>query len=135
MQKGQSTVEFAFVVPFLVFLFLALIYGGMLFMDYIQYNNAARAIARDVAFSNLDEIKDIEKLEAYKEELKQKYFNPLTSLYEANLSDPKIDEDAKQVTVTISLNRTVHLGLFEMIKFPPANLKDIVYIMPIEKAE
>ena len=125
MQKGQSTVEFAFVVPFLVFLFFALIYGGMLFMDYIQYNNAARAIARDVAFTqNTD-----------KEELESKYFNPLTSLYQASLTPPPaIDEDKKQVTVKISLTRNVHLGFFDEIGFPPAKLKDIIYTMPIETA-
>lgn len=123
MQKGQSTVEFAFVVPFLVFLFLALVYGGMLFMDYIQYNNAARAIARDVAFSQNENT----------EALKEKYFNPLTSLYQPVLEPPAIDEDTKQVTVTISLTRTVNLGFFDEIGFPPAKLKDIVYTMPIEE--
>lgn len=123
MQKGQSTVEFAFVVPFLVFLFLALVYGGMLFMDYIQYNNAARAIARDVAFSQNENT----------EALKEKYFNPLTSLYQPVLEPPAIDEETKQVTVTISLTRTVNLGFFDEIGFPPAKLKDIVYTMPIEE--
>lgn len=123
MQKGQSTVEFAFVVPFLVFLFLALVYGGMLFMDYIQYNNAARAIARDFAFSQNENT----------EALKEKYFNPLTSLYQPVLEPPAIDEDNKQVTVTISLTRTVNLGFFDEIGFPPAKLKDIVYTMPIEE--
>lgn len=124
MQKGQSTVEFAFVVPFLVFLFLALVYGGMLFMDYIQYNNAARAIARDVAFSQNENT----------EALKEKYFNPLTSLYAPDISSLAIkDEDTKQVTVTISLTRTVNLGFFDEIGFPPAKLKDIVYTMPIEE--
>lgn len=123
MQKGQSTVEFAFVVPFLVFLFLALVYGGMLFMDYIQYNNAARAIARDFAFSQNENT----------EALKEKYFNPLTSLYQPVLEPPAIDEDTKQVTVTISLTRTVNLGFFDEIGFPPAKLKDIVYTMPIEE--
>lgn len=123
MQKGQSTVEFAFVVPFLVFLFLALVYGGMLFMDYIQYNNAARAIARDVAFSQNETT----------EALKERYFNPLTSLYQPVLEPPAIDEETKQVTVTISLTRTVNLGFFDEIGFPPAKLKDIVYTMPIEE--
>lgn len=123
MQKGQSTVEFAFVVPFLVFLFLALVYGGMLFMDYIQYNNAARAIARDVAFSQNENT----------EALKERYFNPLTSLYQPVLEPPAIDEETKQVTVTISLTRTVNLGFFDEIGFPPAKLKDIVYTMPIEE--
>lgn len=123
MQKGQSTVEFAFVVPFLVFLFLALVYGGMLFMDYIQYNNAARAIARDVAFSQNKNT----------EALKEKYFNPLTSLYQPVLKPPEIDKDTKQVIVTISLTRTVNLGFFDEIGFPPAKLKDIVYTMPIEE--
>lgn len=129
MQKGQAMVEFAFIVPFLVFLFLALIYGGILFMDYIQYNNAARAIARDVAFENSDTIDT--------NALKLRYFNPLTTLYTATLDPPEQIKDAethelKEVKVTIKFKRAVNLGLFNEIGFPPNELKDIVYIMPVE---
>ena len=131
-QKGQSMVEFALILPGLIFIFLGLVYGGILFMDYIQYNNAARAIARAAAFS-LSESEDAaeDALETHRAALEKKYFNPLTSLYKATLS-PIVYEN-KEVTVTITFERIVNLGLFDKIGFPPQKLKEIVYIMPIEK--
>ena len=48
-QKGQTLIEFAFVAPIVVFLFLSILYFGTMFMEYIQYNNAARDAARAVA--------------------------------------------------------------------------------------
>ena len=130
-------VEFAFIVPGLIFIFLGLVYGGILFMDYIQYNNAARAIARAAAFSPE---KDFNA--AALKQLEDKYF-PLTSLYKANIKE--IDPlDGTAVKVTITLTRKDDLKLFSLltsdseneddkIEFPPRKLKDIVYIMPIEQ--
>ena len=136
-QRGQAMVEFAFIVPFLIFLFLALVYGGLLFMDYIQYNNAARVIARSAAFSSKTEFDDSDKV-AF-----EKKFNPLTSLYTAKISDLKMNKspDGSTVSVTIALTRNKDLTLFQFltddedIQFPPKNLKPIVYTMPIEKNE
>lgn len=138
MQKGQATVEFAFIVPFLIFIFLALVYGGILFMDYIQYNNAARAIARAAAFSQKTEFDAGDKAEF------EKKFNPLTSLYSAEISEVKKNEQESTVTVQIDLTRNTDLKLFriltsdaenedEKIEFPPKHLKPIIYTMPIEK--
>lgn len=143
-QRGQAVVEFAFVVPFLIFLFLALVYGGLLFMDYIQYNNAARAIARAAAFeaANFEEGKtDFD--DSDKEKLAAEKFNPLTSLYTAEISTlQKNSSDSNPneftVTVEITLTRNKDLKLFhiltddEDIQFPPKNLKPIVYTMPVE---
>ena len=138
-QKGQSMVEFAFILPGLIFIFLGLVYGGILFMDYIQYNNAARAIARTAAFSPAKEFDD-----AALKQLEDKYFNPLTSLYQAKIKEIKPLDDGTAVKVTITLTRKEDLKLFSLltsdtenekdkIEFPPRKLKDIVYIMPIEQ--
>lgn len=134
-QKGQAMVEFAFIVPFLIFIFLALVYGGILFMDYIQYNNAARAIARDAAFSTKTEFNDSDKA-IFKER-----FNPLTSLYTADPPEVTINNEDKTVTVTINLKRNDHLKLFGILtsdpekEFPPRELKPIIYTMPIENPD
>lgn len=142
-QRGQAVVEFAFVVPFLIFLFLALIYGGLLFMDYIQYNNAARAIARTAAFSSKTEFDENDK-----EKFAAEKFNPLTSLYTAKISDLKKEKindsnsnEITFVTVEIELERNKDLKLFhiltddEDIQFPPLHLKPITYTMPVENNE
>lgn len=48
-QKGQGIVEFAIIVPILVALGVAVIYVGIMFLDYTQYSNAARDAARDIS--------------------------------------------------------------------------------------
>lgn len=143
-QRGQAVVEFAFVVPFLIFLFLALIYGGLLFMDYIQYNNAARAIARAAAFEKGKVTFDDNDKANF-----EKKFNPLTSLYTAKISklqkETVSDSNSKEVvTVQIDLEINKDLKLFHIltddkdeekgIQFPPKQLKPIIYTMPIEKS-
>lgn len=126
-QRGQSIVEFAFIVPLFMFITLGLIYAGILFMDYLQYNNAARAIARDVAFTKNTDV----------EQLKKEYFKPLTTLYTATLEKPEIkleDELPVEVTITINFEISQPIGLTGFIGFPPEKLNPIVYVMPIEKA-
>ena len=48
-QKGQGIVEFAIVVPMLAALGIAIVYVGIMFLDYTQYSNAARDAARDIS--------------------------------------------------------------------------------------
>ena len=55
-QRGQSAVEFAFIVPFVMFIVLGGIYGGILFMDYMNYSNTARQLARAATLKNVEEI-------------------------------------------------------------------------------
>lgn len=103
-------------------------------MDYIQYNNAARDIARAAAFSEKTTFDETDK-EKFTSNL-----NPLTSLYSAKISEITKDTNNSTVTVKIELTRTTNFKLFEWltdddnIQFPPEKLKDIVYTMPIEKA-
>ncbi len=132
-QKGQASVEFAFIVPLFIIIVLGMIYGGILFMDYLQYNNAARAIARAAAFDTATTFDDA-KLTSFSNE----FFHPITKLYAATLESvkkyPENESEKKEVRVKITLNRTVSMGLFDFLGFPPENLKPIVYTMPIEKA-
>jgi Flp pilus assembly protein TadG len=48
---GQSVVEFAFVMPFLIFLLLAIFQFGLAFHDYVSITDAARVGARKAAVS------------------------------------------------------------------------------------
>lgn len=111
-------------------------------MDYIQYSNAARVIARSAAFSSKTEFDDSDKV-AF-----EKKFNPLTSLYTAKISslqkETVKDSNSQEVifvTVRIELERNKDLKLFsfltddENIQFPPQHLKPIIYTMPVEKNE
>jgi len=48
-EDGQSFVEFAFIMPFLVFLVLGIVQFGRGFHDYITITDAARVGAREAA--------------------------------------------------------------------------------------
>ncbi len=53
-QRGQSAVEFALMAPIVFGIIFAMIYGGIMFMDYLNYNNYARTIAREVSLASAD---------------------------------------------------------------------------------
>jgi Flp pilus assembly protein TadG len=40
-QKGQGIIEFALIVPLLIAVGIAVVYVGIMFLDYTQYSNAA----------------------------------------------------------------------------------------------
>ena len=48
-QRGQSVVEFAFVLPMFTLFLFGLIYGGIMFLQYFNLSNDARAEARRIA--------------------------------------------------------------------------------------
>ncbi|MBR1645357.1 MAG: pilus assembly protein [Selenomonadaceae bacterium] len=48
-QRGQSVVEFAFVIPLFTLFLFGLIYGGTMFLQYFNLCNDARAEARRIA--------------------------------------------------------------------------------------
>ena len=151
-QKGQTLVEFAFVVPIVVFLFLSILYFGMMFMEYLHYSNAARDAARDISvLQHWDSSSDISnRTEAVKRinaenftesDLFKKRYAPITKLYSSkwqatllNSTGTKAsDEDsAVDVKVTIRLTRDapLFLGSFHIL---PKELNTIEYIMKLEK--
>ena len=54
-QRGQSAVEFALMAPLVFAIIFAMIYGGIMFMDYLNYNNYARTIAREVSLASSED--------------------------------------------------------------------------------
>ena len=137
-QRGQSAVEFAFIVPFVMFIVLGGIYGGILFMDYMNYSNTARQLARAATLKNVEEISkptlDEDAAILYKPEL---YIVPKDDLETVNgrlrdLDLEPLNPPDKSRTVVILLTQKFRLGLFNFIGFPPASLKPIIYTMPNE---
>ena len=51
-QQGQTLVEFALIAPLMFLLVFAMIYGGVMFVDYLNFNNEARTLARQIAVAN-----------------------------------------------------------------------------------
>lgn len=152
-EKGQGLVEFAIIVPFLMALSIAIIYLGALFMDYTQYNNAARDAARDISLqsgSDTDAAKlrndIVAKLNGTGDEstlAKAKYATPMTSLYNATWSAQFYKDATPQnnasgatdVKVTINLHLDKQAGgLLAEWGVLPSNLKPIVFRMALEKS-
>ena len=51
-QKGQGIVEFAIIVPFIIAVGVSIIYVGAMMVNYMEYTNAVRMAARDIALQN-----------------------------------------------------------------------------------
>ena len=102
-----------------------MIYMGMLFMDYLQFSNAARTAARDIAIaSTADRSNIIDELQnssnANHQERVARYANQLTKLY-----TPTFDVDDESDSVTVSINLKLNTDL----KILPEELKPIKYTM------
>ena len=54
-QNGQAMVEFAFMTPLMCMMIFGLIYGAVIFMDYLNFSNDARAVARRIAVTTNEE--------------------------------------------------------------------------------
>ena len=138
-QSGQVAVEFALVVPMFFMMCFGMIYAGILFMDYLNYNNAARAIARVASVDGIDKAKAD----------KDKYIDPITDLYIIQSADdiyigaPRNSEDVvipatQNTDVEVVINLTLNADLPRILSeeygigFPPSKLKPIKYTMKLE---
>ena len=141
--KGQSIVEFAFIAPMLVFMLISIIYVGITFLDYTQYNNAARDAARDISLQTQFENKKklVDRINKPDPELLKRYATHLTNLYTATWHAALVDDSgsetgdkskAEDVHITINLERDELPSIFESLHILPKHLKAIEYKMKLE---
>ena len=127
-QKGQSVVEFAFVIPLFLLLIVGMIYGGFAYADYLQYNNAVRDAARDIAVNYTARDDTVAGLNDNNPAVVKKYANPLTNLYKptfsATVNNDRYGKEYVQVSVVLEL--TANTSLL------PKELKGIQCTMAIE---
>lgn len=130
-QKGQSAVELALILPLFFMMCFGMIYGGMAFMDYLQFNNTARVVARTISLSQEEEQREIA---ADFESNPDKYFNKLTKLYEVTpkVTFPTDPVDSVKVTINLTLNEEDLPKLLLKVNFPPKNLTAAEIVMPLE---
>lgn len=131
-EKGQSLIEFALIIPFFFAMCFGMIYGGIMFLDYLQYNNASRAVARMISLTT-----DGEKRNDFATDFENntsEYIHQLKNLYTAT---PKVDISTNDVTVTVELERNEEdlPAVLNWINFPPKNLNPIKIVMPLETAK
>ena len=150
-ERGQSMVEFAVILPFMIALSVAIIYLGALFMDYTQYSNAARDIARDISLQSGITETDIASLrkdlaDQIKQGATSRYAVPLTNLYKPTWgvkfykndnSESTNAKDAVDVEVSVTLKKSANLGIGGLLAdwgVLPDELKTITFKMALEKS-
>lgn len=118
-QRGQSAVEFALMAPVVFLLIFGMIYGGIMFMDYLNFNNYARIIAREVSLASTE--KD-------RQALKDKYNKFTDKAAGVYLVTVNVDYDEEDVEVKINFTRA------ESFLMMPKEF-NIVYSMKLEETD
>lgn len=106
-QRGQSAVEFALISPIIFLLIFAAIYGGAMFIQFMNLSNEARTIARQIAIT-ADATKQNELKADYEEA-----WHDFAGLYKINMD---ITEEGDDVVVTVNFTH----GEFPF-GFPPSH--------------
>ena len=145
-QQGQSMVEFALIAPIVFLMIFGMIWGGIMFMEYMHYSNAVRTAARQVAVVKGDT--DRESMRANQEKwLKELWTNEVAvTFYEPNpvvtIKENYAPEDtehkkllSRDVVVTVGFARAKNIPvILDAVDFPPKYLKLIEYRMRVEEA-
>ena len=71
-QRGQSAVEFALMTPIILLLIFGAIYGGAMFIQFMNFNNEARTVARQLAVADAN--KRSKLMEYYNKTIEEKPF-------------------------------------------------------------
>ncbi|MBR0102559.1 MAG: pilus assembly protein [Selenomonadaceae bacterium] len=124
-QRGQSAVEFALMAPLVMFMVLTAIYGGAMFIQFMNYSNEARRIARDIAVTDATKRKDLvtkyetaytetnTRVGMYQMTLKTQFFKTV----DGNVTDTTSDDTAaEEVQVIFDFNLSGRKFPFD---FPP----------------
>ena len=147
-------VEFALMAPMIFLLIFGMIYGGAMFIEYLNYSNQVRTIAREIAV--LDNINDRDSIvERYgatstftrfynvkrtisytyaQKEQKDDEGNEVkdadgNTLYEDDTDNP-VDVVVK---VTFTRDNKDLPNILKWVNFPPETINPIVYTMRLEK--
>ncbi|MBR2216252.1 MAG: pilus assembly protein [Selenomonadaceae bacterium] len=134
-QKAQSLVEFALIVPLFLLFATGVIYNGLAYAEYLQYNNVARTVARDIAVAKSAEARKaiVTDLATLDEDTRERYAIPnkfyqptITVEFEPN-DNGSTDNDAKYVTIKISLEQAAEDKIDVLV-----GMKPISYTMRLE---
>lgn len=134
-QRGQTLLEFALMAPMIFLLVFAMIYGGVMFMDYLNFCNEARTLARKIAVADTNTRAEL--MATYNtdkgEEFARFYKVNMTAAYSYDENDTAKNTPVDAV-VTVTFNRDNKDLPWVVYKtgFPPQTFK-IVYSMKLEK--
>jgi len=137
-QRGQTLVEFALMAPMMFLLIFGMIYGGVMFIDYMNLNNDARALARRIAVADTTAERQalIDKYSASSADSSLKRFYDIKMT--ADYSYAEDDKTTKTkpidavVTVTFDRDNTDLPWIVYKVGFPPEHFA-IQYKMKLER--
>ena len=148
-QRGQSVVEFAFIVPMFALFLFGLIYGGIMFLEYLNLCNDARAEARRVAVMSREQLDTFFKVSSpanYPTETNPTDLDTLKRNWSFYNVTPKIwvetktDEDTNKTTledvvVEVEFERDNDdlPNVLNWMGWPPEKLRPLYYRMRIEQ--
>ena len=135
-QRGQSAVEFALMAPIIFFMIFGMIFGGIMFMEYMHYSNAVRTAARQVAVteeSKRDEVATSQKEwleELWEKEVTVKLYKPHAKItFEDNS-----EANSTDVVVNVTFERSDDIPhILYALDFPPKSIKALQYKMKWEQ--
>ena len=108
-QKGQSTVEFAFVLPLFLMIMFAAIYGGMMFYDFWHVKSVTENMARNamlkVENNVLSDTAEENIKKVAKDDLKNKYGKLELTAYKVKEETITVKLDNDVITATINLEK------------------------------
>ena len=151
-QRGQSMVEFAFIAPMVFLTIFGMIYGGIMFMDYMHYSNAVRTAARQIAVAQKEDTREkmitsqktwLESLWSGNEAENKpavvvKFYKPTPVItieenYEEDDTEKK-DPVSRDVVITVTFVRSDDIPyILYKLQFPPKKIKAIEYRMRVEE--
>lgn len=143
-QRGQSMVEFAFIAPIVFLMIFGMIYGGIMFMEYMHYSNAVRTAARQIAVVTDDTKR--EKMRAYQQnwlkdlwrnEVSVKLYEPTPQItIEENYEEDDTEKKnlvSRDVVIKVTFERSDDIPyILYKLQFPPKYIKAIEYRMRVE---
>ena len=137
-QQGQAALEFALIAPLVCLLIFGGIYGGIMFIDYLNFSNEARAVARQIAVAS-DKAAAIAPYSTGGATTDGKSFErfynvTMTAVFiKEDGTEQPASEGAEDVKVTVNFTRDNKdlPWIVYKVGFPPENFK-IVYRMKLE---
>ena len=131
-QHGQSAVEFALIAPIIFMMIFGMIYGGIMFMEYMHYSNAVRTAARQIAVARTDRETTIAEQQEWLNELWQEEVH--VNLYQPTVKISEITDESTDVEIVVTFQRVGSLPvILHMLNFPPESIRAIDYKMRLEK--
>ena len=143
-QRGQTLVEFALILPLMALFIFGMIYGGAMFMQYLNFSNEARQIAREISvLENVTNREDIITKYGQETEL-SRFYKAVRKIYFVDKDNnivkdtegkPTYNTDSVDVMVEVTFtrdNKDLPWILYK-IGFPPENINPIIYRMRLEQ--